>query len=86
MKEFVCIDISENMLKQAKNSLKKIKHDLNQPFPLPDNYVDVVLSLFTLLHIDNLDNFFSETYRILKDDGVFILFHHIERKNHIYGF
>ena len=86
VKEFVCVDISENMLKQAKNSLKKIKHDLNLPFPFPDNYADVVLSLFTLLHIDNLDNFFSEVYRILKDDGVFILFHHIERKNHTYGF
>jgi len=84
VKEYVCLDISENMLKQAKNSLKKIKHDLNKPFPLPDNYADVVLSLFVLLHIENLDNFFSETYRILKDDWVFILFHHIERKNHIY--
>ena len=86
VKEYVCIDISENMLKQAQNSFTKIKHDLNQPFPLPDEYADIVLSLFTLLHIENLDNFFSEVYRILKQDWVFILFHHIERKNHTYGF
>jgi len=84
VKEYVCLDISENMLKQAKNSVKKIKHDLNKPFPLSDSYADVVLALFVLLHIENLHNFFSEVYRILKDDGVFILFHHIERKNHIY--
>ena len=85
VKEYVCVDISQNMLKQAKNSFKKVQHDLNLPFPFEYEYADVVLSLFVLLHIENLENFFSEVYRILKQDGVFILFYHIERKNHIYG-
>jgi len=84
IKEYIWIDISENMLNQTKSYVKKIKHDLNYPFPLEDKTADVVISLFTLLHIDNLQNFFEEVYRIMKDDGVFILFHHIERKNYIY--
>lgn len=84
VREYIWLDISENMLKQAKSSVRKIQHDLNQPFPLEDEYADVVLSLFTLLHIENVENFISESYRILKPDWVFILFHHIERKNHTY--
>ncbi len=84
VKEYLCIDISDNMLKEAKNSLKKIKHDLNKKFPIKDNYADVILCLFVLLHIENIDLFFEEIYRILKKDWIFILFHHIERKNHIY--
>ena len=84
IKEYIWVDISENMLNQTKSYVKKIKHDLNLPFPLESNSADIVISLFTLLHIDNLQNFFEEVYRILKEDGVFILFHHIERKNYIY--
>jgi len=84
IKEYIWIDISENMLNQTKSYVKKIKHDLNLPFPLESNSADIIISLFTLLHIDNLQNFFEEIYRIMKDDGVFILFHHIERKNYVY--
>ena len=84
IKEYIWIDISENMLNQTKSYVKKIKHDLNLPFPLETNSADIIISLFTLLHIDNLQNFFEEVYRIMKDDWIFILFHHIERKNYIY--
>jgi ubiquinone/menaquinone biosynthesis C-methylase UbiE len=72
------------MLNQTKSYVKKIKHNLNLPFPLENNSADIVISLFTLLHIDNLQNFFEEVYRILKEGGTFILFHHIERKNYVY--
>jgi len=84
IKEYIWIDISENMLNQTKSYVKKIVHDLNLPFPLENESADIILSLFTILHIDNLQNFFEESYRILKEDGIFIIFHHIERKNYIY--
>jgi len=84
IQEYIWIDISENMLNQTKSYVRKIKHNLNLPFPLEDNSADVVLSLFTLIHIDNLQNFFEEVYRIMKENGVFVIFHHIERKNYVF--
>ena len=84
IQEYIWIDISENMLNQTKSYVRKIKHNLNLPFPLEDNSADVVLSLFTLIHIDNLQNFFEEVYRIMKEDGIFVIFHHIERKNYVF--
>ena len=85
IKEYVWVDISENMLKNTKSYVKKIKHNLNEKFPIQNEYADVIISLFTLLHIDNIQNFLEETYRILKGDGVFIIFHHTERRNYKYS-
>lgn len=84
IKEYIWVDISDNMLKETKPYVKKIKQDLNKKNVLDSDIADVVISLFTLLHIDDIKTFFEETYRILKNDGVFVLFHHIERKNYKY--
>ena len=82
--KYIWIDISENMINQTKSYVQKIIHDLNYPFPLENESADIIISLFTLLHIDNIQFFFEESYRILKENGIFIIFHHIERKNYIY--
>lgn len=82
--KYIWIDISSNMLWQNKKYVQTIKHDLNNPFPLENESCDLVISLFTLLHLNNIDNFFYEVYKILKEKWIFILFHHIERKNYIY--
>ena len=72
------------MLKWTKSYVEKIQTDLNKKMPLENESWDIIISLFTLLHIDNIENFFEEVYRILKQNGIFILFHHIERKNYLY--
>ncbi len=82
--KYIWIDISENMLKNTRPYVEKIQSDLNQDIPLKDESWDIIISLFTLLHIDNIENFLKECYRTLKEDWAFILFHHIERKNYIY--
>lgn len=84
IKKYIWIDISENMLKNTSSYVETIHSDLNGNIPLEDENWDIIISLFTLLHIDNIENFFKEVYRILKKDWTFILFHHIERKNYIY--
>lgn len=84
IKEYIWMDISDNMLKETKAYVKKIKQDLNKKNVLDSEIADIVISLFTLLHIDDIQTFFEETYRILKNDGIFVLFHHIERKNYKY--
>ena len=84
LKKYIWVDISENMLKWTKSYVEKIQTDLNKKMPLENESWDIIISLFTLLHIDNIENFFEEVYRILKQNGIFILFHHIERKNYLY--
>ena len=84
IKKYIWVDISENMLKWTKSYVEKIQTDLNKKIPLENESWDIIISLFTILHIDNIEKFFEEVYRILKQDGIFILFHHIERKNYLY--
>jgi len=82
IEKYIWIDISENMLKKTKSFVEKIQTDLNTNIPLEDKTWDIIISLFTLIHIENIDIFFSEVYRIMKKDAIFILFHHTERKNY----
>lgn len=84
LEKYIWVDISENMLKNTKAYVDKLQADLNKDIPLEDETWDIIISLFTLLHIDDIENFFKEVYRILKQDWIFILFHHIERKNYTY--
>jgi SAM-dependent methyltransferase len=72
------------MLQNTKAYVEKIQQDLNLPFKLDDEIADVILALFVVIHIDDLQVFFENTYRILKQDGVFVFFHHIENRNYKY--
>lgn len=66
-------------------------HDLNEPFPFPDNYFDEIFGNCILEHIQNLKIFCDECYRILKKGGYiyihtdyagYILFHTFKRYEH----
>lgn len=47
--------------------------DLEKPFPLSNENYNAVLACNVLEHIFNYQNIFSETHRILKQDGVFVI-------------
>ncbi len=55
--------------------------DIEKTFPIESEKFDAVLSMNVLEHIYSFDNTISETFRILKRDGVFIFavpfMHHI---------
>jgi ubiquinone/menaquinone biosynthesis C-methylase UbiE len=46
--------------------------------PLPDNYVDVLLSMNALDHVDNLSEMCLELLRILKPAGIFAAYFNLE--------
>jgi len=73
--ETLGVEIDQALLsKVRKKNITAYRVDMNyEKIPLPDNYVDVVLSLEVVEHIVNLDNFFSEIRRVLKPRGVLIL-------------
>ncbi|MDB2685872.1 class I SAM-dependent methyltransferase [Mariniblastus sp.] len=68
--EITCIDWAESM---HQNQLLDIVHDLNEPFPLPDNQFDSVICSDVLEHIFNPKNIWDETFRTLKPGGTLML-------------
>lgn len=78
--EITACDISEKMLeKYPKWSIKQI-FDLEKNFPFDDDAFDLAFCFFTLEHIQNIENFFNETYRILSNDGQIFIGHFFQRR------
>lgn len=74
----ILLDISQKMLEriEIEDSLK-IKGDCNH-IPLKDSSIDFVGAFATLHHLFSPDEFFAESYRILKPGGVLYTDHDIE--------
>ncbi len=84
IKKYIACDISEKMLSQCKWANEKIICDLNQHWPIEDESVDIILAFFVILHLEDLNNFFSEAYRVLKPWWRMIVLHHIERRQEVF--
>ena len=78
--EIAACDISEKMLERYPKEAKKKVVDLEQNFPFDDDSFDLAFCFFTLEHIQNIENFFNETYRILSNDGQIFIWHFFQRR------
>ena len=78
--EITACDISEKMLENYPKSAKKQMANLEEKFPFNDNSFDLAFCFFTLEHINNIKNFFDETYRILSNDGQVFIWHFFQRR------
>ena len=76
---FAC-DISEKMLEKYPKEAKKKIVNLEEEIPFEDNSFDLAFCFFTLEHIQNIQNFFNETYRILSNDGQIFIGHFFQRR------
>jgi malonyl-CoA O-methyltransferase len=68
------IDFSEGMLAEARKkpgaeSVRFLSHDLHNPLPFDGGSFDVVVSGLVLEHLNDLNSFFADAYRILKPGG-----------------
>lgn len=68
------IDFSSGMLEQAKSkpgaeSIQFIQHDLHRPLPFESGSFDLIVSGLVIEHLESLDPFFSEAYRVMKSNG-----------------
>lgn len=68
------IEIISRAAKEARNRGVDVKvSDLNKRWPFRNNHFDYVVSNIVIEHISNVDNFISESYRVLKNGGVTIV-------------
>jgi len=73
-------DGSKNFIEIARENYKNINFDvlnIKEKLPYNSNFFDIVISSLVLMDIDNIEIFFSEAHRILKEDGklVFSIVH-----------
>jgi len=81
IKEITCVNINSEQLKNSqssisKNNFKEYFNFLNATattLPFENESLDRVLALESAQHFKPLKNFFSESFRILKKDGMLIL-------------
>lgn len=72
---FTGIDLNPpKMPKNAPNNLKLIRENYENMDTIDSQSVDVVFGIETVVHCSDKDRVFSEIYRVLKPNGVFILY------------
>ena len=75
--EFFGFDLSPEMLKIARERGKgKVEFrtgNANERFPLPDDLANMLFCMNVVHHLTDLDTFFEESYRVLKDNGILVI-------------
>jgi ubiquinone/menaquinone biosynthesis C-methylase UbiE len=73
------IDISEEQLKIAKRLVEKnkvpiklLQGDIINLSQIESNSQDIVFSSWAFMYVDDLPSCFKETYRVLKENGIFV--------------
>ncbi len=78
--QYVVVDISKEMLSKHPRGPKHLIADLEKKFPIEDETFDVAVCFFTLEHIENIQNFMEECFRILRPGGTLFIGHFFQRK------
>src|SRR5690242_3042039 len=69
-REILGIEIDEAAAEQARaHGIKVVGKDLNDPFPLPDDHLDLVTANQVIEHLVDTDGFVREIHRVLKPGG-----------------
>ena len=63
-------DLFPEYFKFKKVNCKKV--DITKKFPYDDNSFDVIIAVEIMEHVHDHENFFRETYRILKENGILV--------------
>lgn len=63
--------VDEEIVKSSEFEIRECDFE-SERLPFEDNFFDLIFSKSVCEHVRNTENFFSETYRVLKPGGVFI--------------
>lgn len=77
-KSIMGLDFSEEMLNKAKrkinsNKIKFLQTNLKEPWPVENNFADLITCSLTLEHIKNLNPIFNQAHLKLKTGGKFFI-------------
>jgi ubiquinone/menaquinone biosynthesis C-methylase UbiE len=75
--EAIGIDIDKDAINIARERVKKPENILEangENLPFKDNSFDIVTSTCTIEHVNNSQKYLSEAYRVLKNNGLFIIY------------
>lgn len=68
------IEIDKELAKEASSKgINVTISDANEKLPYVDGYFDIIISNQVIEHLQNIDNFFKEINRVLKDEGYAII-------------
>jgi ubiquinone/menaquinone biosynthesis C-methylase UbiE len=72
---FTACDIAENLLSNHPSSsrIKKVVCDLEEALPFEDRSFDLILSFFVLEYIENIEQLFMETERIMRPGAIWVI-------------
>lgn len=74
--EITCVNINFNQLKQSSDKINdslagiNLLNSTSTSLPFPNDSSDRIIALESLQHVKHLENFFSESKRILKKHGI----------------
>lgn len=77
---YVACDCAQELLTKHPGRIKKVVCDLEKDRPFEDQSFDLLSAFFLLEHIENIDHFFSEAYRILKPQGQLLIGHFLQKR------
>lgn len=84
-KSFTACDIAEQLLhKHPGKTVKKVVCDLESPLPFSDESYDLALCFFVLEHIEDVESFFAELYRIVKTWWTVIMWYFLQRREFVW--
>lgn len=73
-REIYGVEIVDKAIQKAKEKgIRAYKANLNEFFPFEDNSFDVIHADQVIEHIEKLDNFLTELYRVLKPGGYVVV-------------
>ena len=71
--DIICVNINQNQLQESKLQKIDLTNATATSLPFENNSVDRVLAFESAQHFKPLEDFISESYRILKDNGILAL-------------
>ena len=79
--EYVACDCAEKLLAKHPSKGVKVICDLQQDWTMfEDESFDLLCAFFLLEHIEDLDHFFAEGYRVLSDRGQILIGHFLQKR------
>jgi len=79
--QFTGVDLYPSLArKNQRSNIKLIKQDYHDLSQFPDDSFDVIYAIETICHSATKDKLFDEIYRVMKKDGIFIMYDYYASK------